>query len=226
MGVEELFFAEALATGAEAAAADAFFGGAVADTLAATDAMAGIGALESGAAPMLADTVGSGVFGGAVADTAPSWFSSAMPEIGGTLDSLTGAGFSSALPQASMLPEAMTSVPGAFAPEGVASLPTMGDPSMTVPGSPWEDLTTPFKQANSMLDKALATPEAQAVSKAGKLYNAGKTLDQMLNPPAMPQTVSGLRQQAAQPPQRRAQPPQRRGGLSQSFGNRNFNQYT
>lgn len=71
--------------------------------------------------------------------------------------------------------------------------------------------------AEASLGSTLASA-ASGLNKVRPLYNAASSLNSMLNPAERPQTVSGLRQVAQQP--------QRRGGMSQAFGNRNFNQYT
>lgn len=179
-----------------------------------SEAAAGLAGLGAGEAL-------AGAGGEALASSAPAWFESAIPQIGGDLASLTGGGFSSVLPQASMLPEAMTSIPGAMAPETLATQLTV-DPSSWTEGSLWEDISTPFKQISNVYDKAMATPESQAMSKVGKLYNAGRTLDSMINPPSIPQRVSGMAQQRVSPLRQMSG----RGGMPQPFGNRNFNQYT
>lgn len=71
--------------------------------------------------------------------------------------------------------------------------------------------------AEAGLGSTLASA-ASGLNKVRPLYNAASSLNNMLNPAERPQTVSGLRQVAQQPRQR--------GGMSQAFGNRNFNQYT
>lgn len=119
-----------------------------------------------------ADTA-AGLTGGLAAGAESSWLSSAMPEIGGDLSSLTGAGFSSALPQASMLPEAMSSVPGAMAPEGFSSPLNMVDSSMTVPGSFWENISTPIEQAYNIGSAGLDTFNQMPIGKALNTANTG-----------------------------------------------------
>lgn len=192
-------------------------GGLVAAPILAGEAAAGMGAMDTlGWGGMLEGTTGLDALGSITgagmssASSLPSWIQSAGMPIGGDLASITGAGFVPGLPEASMIPEMMTSIPGAYAPETLTSGAMLPGPYVPEAGSMWENISTPFKTANRIMEQALATPAAKGINTAGRLYSAASGLNNMLNPPERPRTVSGL-----QPMQ---QQPQQRGQWNPAFG--------
>ncbi len=154
----------------------------------------GAGILGESAAWGLGEGLGAEALAGGLAGagevTAPSWFSSAMPEIGGGLESFMSAGLPT-LPEASMIPQVGMTIPGAVAPVAEASM--LSGPFTEVAGSPWESLKTGVESAYNIgsrgLDTFNASPIGKAVNtvqKVGGLANMGsqymdrqRALDQM-----------------------------------------------
>lgn len=185
--------------------------------LLAGEAAAGLAGAGSAAAGSVgAELAGAGLAGDALAGAGLSSYFSAMPEIGGTLQSLAFP--SAAAPLASLAPaaEMSMSLPGWIPVDGVTgALTEAGLSPLAQPGSMWENISTPFKTASNMFEQAANSPIAKTLGNAKKAYDIYGALTQDNSTPP-PVRVGGLQQQA---------PQQGRGGLTQAFGNRNFDAY-
>jgi len=208
-GGPELLVADALA---ETAAVEAFAGATMAD--------AGFGAAAGLAGDAVAGTVGAGLAGDALtgvglaaaepAAAGLSSYFSVAPEIGGTLQSLAFP--EAAAPFASYAPvEGMSSSLPGWVPADVA-IPTAVAEGSAVPGSFWENVSTPFKTAANVLEQGMNSPIAKTLGNVKKVSDIYGALTQ--DPKAPVVRVGGLQQFSQSQP-----------GFtpSQAFGKNNFN---